>query len=75
MRRLSDNDGDSADEVKIGPSEALDCCLRLSSFLSLHYDSDELTKNLANITDHVRKKCSMRKPQCTMDVFLRMDSD
>ena len=25
----NDNDGDSADEVTIGPSEALDCCLRL----------------------------------------------
>ena len=27
----NDNDGDSADEVTIGPSEDLDCCLRLSS--------------------------------------------
>ena len=30
-----DNDDDSADEVTIGPYEALDCCLRLSSFFSL----------------------------------------
>ena len=36
----NDNDGDSADDVTIGPSEALDRCLRLSSFLSLQHDSD-----------------------------------
>uniref|UniRef100_M4B6E2 DDE-1 domain-containing protein n=1 Tax=Hyaloperonospora arabidopsidis (strain Emoy2) TaxID=559515 RepID=M4B6E2_HYAAE len=52
----NDNDGDSSDEVTFGPSEALDCCLRLSSFLSLQHDSDELTKNLASITEHVRKQ-------------------
>ena len=71
----SDNGDDSADEVKIEPSEALDCCLRLSSFLSLHHDSDKLTKKLASITEHVRQQCSVRKTQCTMDVFLRMISD
>ena len=71
----NDNDVDSAVEVTIGPSEALDCCLRLSSFLSLQNESDELTKKLASITEHVRKKCSMRKTQCTMDAFPRMGSD
>ena len=44
-----DNDRDSADEVTNGPSEALDCCFRLSSFRSLQHDSDELTKKLASI--------------------------
>ena len=57
----SDNDGDRADEVTIGPSEAIDCCLRLSPFLSLHHDSDELTKKMTSTTDHVRQQCSMRK--------------
>ena len=71
----NDNDGDSADEVMIGPYEAIYCCLRLSSFLSLQDDSEELTKKLASITEHVRQQCSMRKAQCTMDVFLRMVSD
>ena len=51
----NDNDGESSDEVTIGPSKALDCCLRLSSFLSLHLDSDEMTKKLASITEHVRQ--------------------
>ena len=46
----NDNDGDSADEVKIGPFEALDCFLSLSSFLSLQHDSDELSIKLASIT-------------------------
>ena len=68
-------DGDSADEVTIGPSEALPCCLCMSSFLSLQHDSEELTKKLASITEHVRQMCSMRKTQCTMDAFLRMVSD
>ena len=36
-----DNDGDSADEVTIGPSKVPDCCLHLSSFLSLQHDSAE----------------------------------
>ena len=71
----NDNDGDSADEVTIGPSEALPCCLCMSSFLSLQHDSEELTKKLASITEHVRQMCSMRKTQCTMDAFLRMVSD
>ena len=71
----SDNDGDSTDEVTIGPSEALDCFLRLSSCLSLQHGSDELKKKLASITEHVRQQCSMRKTQCTMDAFLRMGSD
>ena len=30
----NDSDGDSADGLTIGPSKALECCLRLSSFLS-----------------------------------------
>ena len=70
----NDNDGDRADEVTIGPSEALDCFLRLSPFRLLQHDSDELTKKLASITEHVRKHCSMRKAQCTMDAFLGMGS-
>ena len=56
-----DNDGDSVDEVTIDPSEALDCCLLLSSFLSLQHASDKLTKMQASITDHVRQQCLMRK--------------
>ena len=53
-----DNDGDSADEVTIGSSEALDCCLRLSSFLSIQNDSDESTKKLTStsITEHARQQ-------------------
>ena len=70
----NDNDCDSTDEVTIGPSEAIDCCIRLSSFLSLQHDNDELTKKLASITEHVRNQCSMRKAQCTMDAFLGMGS-
>ena len=69
-----DNDSDSVDEVTIGTSEALECCLRLSPFLSLHHDSDELKKKLASITEHVRQQCLMRKTQCTMGAFLRMYS-
>ena len=38
----------------------------------LQHDCDELTKKLASITEHVRKKFSMRKTQCTMDAFLKM---
>ena len=71
----NDNDSNSADEVTIGPSEALDCCLRLSSFLSLQHDSGKLTKNLASITEHVRQQCSMQKTRCSMDAFFRMGSD
>ena len=63
-------DGDSADEVTIGPSEVIVCHIRLSSFLSLQHDSDKLTKKLASITQHLRKQCSLRKTQCTMDAFL-----
>ena len=48
-------DGDSADEVTIGPSEDLECCHRLSSFLSLQHDSDELNKKLSSITEYVRQ--------------------
>ena len=55
----NDNDGDSADEVTIGPTEALYGCLRLSSFLSLQHSNDKLTKKLASITDQVRHQCSM----------------
>ena len=71
----NDNDGDRADKVTIGPSNAIDCWLRLSSFLSLQHYSDKLTEKLASITEHVRKQCSMRKTQCTMDAFLRMGSE
>ena len=71
----NDNDGDSADEVTIGSSEAIDCCLLLSSFLSLKHDSDALTKKLASVTEYARQQCSMRKSQCNMDAFLRMGSD
>ena len=70
----NDNDGDSADEVTIGPSETLDCFLLLSSFLSLQHYSGELTKKLASIAEHVRRQCSMRPNQCTMGAFLRMGS-
>ena len=35
-----DSYGGSAHEVTIGPSEDLDCCLRLSSLLSLQRGSD-----------------------------------
>ena len=42
----NDNDGYSADDVTIGPSEALDSCVRLSSFISLQHDSDKLTKKV-----------------------------
>ena len=65
----NDNDGDSADEVTIEPSEALDCCLRLSSFLSLQRASDELMKKLTSITENFRQQCSMRKTQCAVDGF------
>ena len=37
----NDSDGDSPDEVTIGPSEVLECCLRLSSFLWVQHDSDD----------------------------------
>ena len=51
----NDSDGDSADEVTMKPSEALDCSLCLSPpFLSLQSDSDELTKKLASTTEPVR---------------------
>ena len=70
----NDSDGGSADKVTIGPSEALECCLRLPSFISLQHESDELTKKLASITEHVRMQYLMRKAQCTMDAFLRMGS-
>ena len=71
----NENDGDSADEVMIRPSEALDCRLRLSSFFPLQHDSEELTLKLASITEHVKMQCSIRKTQCIMDAFLRMGSD
>ena len=71
----NENDGDSAYEVTIGPSEALDCYLRLPSFLSLQHDSDELAKKMASITEHVRQQCLMQKTQCNMDLFLRIGSD
>ena len=47
----NDNDGGIADEVTNVPFEDLECCLRLSSFLSLPHDSDELTKKLSSITE------------------------
>ena len=49
----NDSDGDSTDEVSIALSEALECCLRLSTSLSLQHDNDKLTKKLASITEHV----------------------
>ena len=51
-----DSNGNSADEVTIRPSKALECCIRLSSILSLQ---QELTKELVSITDRVRKQCLM----------------
>ena len=51
----NDSDGDITDEVTIEPSEALKCSHRPPSFLSLHQDSDEMTKKLASINEHVKK--------------------
>jgi hypothetical protein len=67
--------GESVDERTIPPSEALDCCLRLSSFLAMQHDSDEAIKRLSSITEHVRKQCSLRKTQSTIDSFFRVGSD
>ena len=66
----NESDGDNADEVTIRPSEALECSLRRSSFLSIQHDIDELTKKLASIIEYVRNQWSMRKNWRTIVHFL-----
>jgi hypothetical protein len=70
-----EDDDMSGDESDITPSEALACCLRLSTFLSRLHDSDDVSKKLSSVTQHVRTECMARRTQSTIDSFFSRDTD
>ena len=62
--------GETSDcEEGILPSEALACCIRLSSFFSAPHYSDEVAKKLTVVADYVRKKYALGKTQVRIDSF------